>query len=148
MKSEWQRYSCQMALPGFNEHSQEKLSNAKVLIVGAGGLGCPCAQYLVSSGIGELTIVDFDIVSVSNLHRQVLFNAEDVGKGKAEVAVKKLRELNRSIKVNAIVEKITAKNIFEIMDSYDVVVDCTDNIETKFLLNDACVLRHLPLVYG
>src|SRR5580704_3457696 len=97
MHNEWERYSCQIALPGFGKERQQKLQNAKVLIVGAGGLGCPAAQYLAASGIGRIGIADFDVISVSNLHRQVLYSPSEVGLLKAEIACKKLQHQNLQI---------------------------------------------------
>nr|WP_067053817.1 HesA/MoeB/ThiF family protein [Mucilaginibacter sp. L294] len=142
------RYSCQVALPGFGEAAQQLLKQAKVLIVGAGGLGCPAAQYLASSGVGTIGIADFDIVSVSNLHRQVLYNPTDAGQLKAEVACKRLQEQNPDITMVPITYKITSANAMQIIDSYDIIVDGTDNFETRYLLNDAAVLTGKPIVYG
>ncbi|MES2063819.1 MAG: HesA/MoeB/ThiF family protein [Bacteroidota bacterium] len=142
------RYSCQVALPGFGEAVQQLLKQAKVLIVGAGGLGCPAAQYLVSSGVGTIGIADYDIVSVSNLHRQVLYNPTDAGRLKAEVACKRLQKQNPDITLVQITDKITSANVMQIIDSYDVIVDGSDNFETRYLLNDAAVLTGKPVVYG
>ena len=142
------RYSCQVALPGFGESAQQLLKQARVLIVGAGGLGCPSAQYLASSGVGTIGIADFDMVSVSNLHRQVLYNPIDAGKLKAEVACKRLAEQNPDIILLPVIDKITSVNVIETIDSYDIIVDGTDNFETRYLLNDAAVLTGKPLVYG
>jgi molybdopterin/thiamine biosynthesis adenylyltransferase/rhodanese-related sulfurtransferase len=142
------RYSCQVALPGFGETAQHLLKQAKVLIVGAGGLGCPAAQYLVSSGVGTVGIADFDIVSVSNLHRQVLYNPADAGQLKAEVACKRLQEQNPGITLVPVTDKITSINVMQIIDGYNFIVDGTDNFETRYLLNDAAVLTGKPIVYG
>jgi len=148
MQDEWLRYSCQLALPGFGKESQQKLQNAKVLIVGAGGLGCPAAQYLAASGVGTIAIADFDIISTSNLHRQILYAPAEVGLLKAEVASKKLQQQNPQINIISIIKKITTENVLAIIEDYDIVVDGTDNFETKYLLNDACVLTCKPLVYA
>jgi molybdopterin/thiamine biosynthesis adenylyltransferase/rhodanese-related sulfurtransferase len=142
------RYSCQVALPGFGEEAQRLLKRAKVLIVGAGGLGCPAAQYLASSGIGTLAIADFDTVSISNLHRQVLYNPSDTGQLKAEIACKRLQEQNPDITIVPIIHKIISTNVMQIIAGYDVIVDGTDNFETRYLLNDAAVLSGKPVVYG
>jgi molybdopterin/thiamine biosynthesis adenylyltransferase/rhodanese-related sulfurtransferase len=142
------RYSCQVALPGFGETAQQLLKQAKVLIVGAGGLGCPAAQYLASTGVGTIGIADFDTVSISNLHRQVLYNPTDAGQLKAEVACKRLQEQNPDITLLPIIDKITSANVLQIIDAYDVIVDGTDNFETRYLLNDAAVLAGKPVVYG
>ena len=148
MPGDFARYSCQLALPGFNRDVQQKLQNAKVLIVGAGGLGCPAALYLTASGLGTIGIADYDTVSISNLHRQVLYTPADVGLKKSAVACKKLQEQNPGVQLIAIDKKINEQNVMELIQPYDVVVDCTDNFETKYLLNDACVLANKVMVYG
>jgi molybdopterin/thiamine biosynthesis adenylyltransferase/rhodanese-related sulfurtransferase len=148
MSPGFERYSCQMALPGFGIAAQQLLQRAKVLIVGAGGLGCPAAQYLAASGIGTLGIADHDMVSVSNLHRQVLFTPNDAGLKKVGVAVVRLQAQNPEIKVIGHDIKVASDNVVQLISQYDIVVDCTDNFETRYLLNDACVLTGKPLVYG
>jgi sulfur-carrier protein adenylyltransferase/sulfurtransferase len=148
MQDEWLRYSCQLALPGFGKENQLKLHHAKVLIVGAGGLGCPAAQYLAASGIGTIGIADFDVISISNLHRQILYSPAEVGLLKAKIACKKLHKQNPQTKLVPITEKITSKNVMDIFKEYDIILDGTDNFETKYLLNDACVLSGKPLVYA
>lgn len=146
--NEENRYSCQISLPGFDEAAQQKLSNAKVLIVGAGGLGCPAAQYLVSSGVGTVTIADYDTVSIKNLHRQILYTPADVGQKKVTVAQQKLQTQNPEINVVALDIAINSANVMNTISNYDIVVDCSDNFDTRYLLNDACVLSGKPLVYG
>jgi adenylyltransferase/sulfurtransferase len=148
MPDEWMRYSCQLALPGFGKESQQKLQQAKVLIAGAGGLGCPSAQYLAASGVGTIGIADFDSISISNLHRQILYAPAEVGLLKAMIACKKLQQQNPQINITPIIEKITSKNVIDIIHDYDLVVDGTDNFETKYLLNDACVIAGKPLIYA
>ena len=148
MKNDFARYSSQIKLPGFGKKAQEKLSKAKVLIIGAGGLGCPVSMYLASAGVGTLGIVDFDTVALSNLNRQILYGESDSGKLKVTIAVKNLRHLNSQINIIPIAKKISKNNILEIINSYDMVVDCSDNFDTRYLLNDACVILGLPLVYG
>lgn len=142
------RYSCQITLPGFGESSQELLQNARVLVVGAGGLGCPAAQYLAAAGVGKLGIADFDTVSIGNLHRQVLFTPEEVGLKKAVVACEKLQKQNPGIQLVAHEVKVTSANVMDLLQGYDIVLDGTDNFDTKYLLNDACVLAGKPLVFG
>ncbi|GGH00707.1 adenylyltransferase/sulfurtransferase MoeZ [Mucilaginibacter phyllosphaerae] len=137
-----------MALPGFGEAAQKLLQHARVLIAGAGGLGCPAAQYLAASGIGTLGIADFDTVSISNLHRQILYHSDDAGKLKAEVACARLQQQNPGIKPVPHIVKITSANVMQIIDNYDVIVDATDNFETRYLLNDAAVLAGKPVIYG
>ena len=142
------RYSCQLALPGFNEAKQKLLQNAKVLIVGAGGLGCPSAQYLAAAGIGTIGIADDDIISIGNLHRQILYIPAEVGKKKAMIAAQKLQQQNPQIKIIPIVERVTAENAMQLIQQYDIVIDGTDNFDTRYLLNDVCVLLNKPVVYG
>jgi molybdopterin/thiamine biosynthesis adenylyltransferase/rhodanese-related sulfurtransferase len=148
MKPDLLRYSCQIALPGFSEAGQRLLQQARVLIVGVGGLGCPAAQYLTAAGIGTIGIVDFDTVSISNLHRQVLYTPADVGQKKAVVASQKLKQQNPGIKLIAIDKKIDSDNVMELISPYDIVIDGTDNFDTRYLLNDACVIAGKPVVYG
>jgi adenylyltransferase/sulfurtransferase len=148
MSADFTRYSCQIALPGFSESTQLLLQQAKVLIVGAGGLGCPAAQYLAAAGIGILGIADFDTVSISNLHRQVLYTPADAGLKKATIACQRLQNQNPGIKLVPHEVKLTSENVLSIMQEYDIVVDGTDNFDTRYLLNDAAVLLGKPLVYG
>jgi adenylyltransferase/sulfurtransferase len=148
MKKELLRYSCQIALPGFSEQGQRLLQNARVLIVGAGGLGCPAAQYLAAAGVGTICIADYDVVSISNLHRQILYGPADVGRNKAQVACERLRLQNPGIALKPFEEQVTPENIMDMVQACDIVVDCTDNFETRYLVNDAAVLARKPLVYG
>lgn len=148
MSTSFERYQCQIALPGFGMASQELLKNAKVLIVGMGGLGCPTAQYLASSGVGTIGIVDDDIVSLSNLHRQILYSPEDIGAYKVDVAAKRLQQQNPSVSIIPYKVRITSSNVMELISEFDLIIEGTDNFETKCLLNDACVLAGRPLVYG
>lgn len=147
-KNELERYSRHLVLPQFGLEGQRKLKQASVLVVGAGGLGCPVLQYLAAAGVGTIGILDFDRVSVSNLHRQVLYGTNDIGQYKAARAAIKLIELNSFVKTISIAKKIEAENAMELLAPYDIVVDCTDNFPTRYLLNDACVLSNKPLVYG
>jgi len=148
METGFLRYSCQMALPGFSESAQRLLQNAKVLIVGVGGLGCPAAQYLAAAGVGILCLADFDTVSVSNLHRQVLYNPADLGKNKAAVACERLQQQNPGIKLVPFEDQVSSQNVIALVKAYDVIIDGTDNFESRYLLNDAAVLAGKPLVYG
>jgi molybdopterin/thiamine biosynthesis adenylyltransferase/rhodanese-related sulfurtransferase len=147
-QSDLTRYTCQVALPGFGKKAQEALQQAKVLIIGAGGLGCPAAQYLAAAGVGALGIADFDVVSISNLHRQILYTAEDAGLKKVVVACKKLQQQNPGIRLIPHDVNITSDNVISIISQYDVVIDGTDNFDSRYLINDACVLTGKPLVYG
>jgi len=148
MDNDWTRYGCQIALPGFGKEAQKLLQQAKVLVVGAGGLGCPALQYLAAAGVGTIGVADHDVVSLSNLHRQVLYNPSDAGSKKAEIACERLQKQNPGIKLIPHVLKITSGNVFDILNQYDIIVDGTDNFETRYLLNDAVVLLSKPLVYG
>ncbi|OIQ93637.1 putative adenylyltransferase/sulfurtransferase MoeZ [mine drainage metagenome] len=145
---EYERYSRQILLQQFGESAQLKLLNTKVLVVGAGGLGCPLLQYLTAAGIGVIGIVDDDIVSLSNLHRQILFSTNDIGLPKTERAAAILKQLNPTVSINTYQFKITNQNALELIDDYDVVIDGTDNFAARYLINDACVLKKKPLIYG
>ncbi len=147
-KEELQYYDRQILLEPIGRTGQEKLKLSKVLIVGAGGLGCPALRYLASAGIGTLGVVDFDEVSISNLHRQILFDFDDVKNNKAVVAIEKLKKVNPFLNYIAYPIRLTTENILEIIEGYDIIVDCTDNYESRFLINDACVLTDKPLIYG
>ncbi|MEO6039265.1 MAG: HesA/MoeB/ThiF family protein [Saprospiraceae bacterium] len=142
------RYACQIALPGFGEAAQERLKAARVLVAGAGGLGCPVAQYLVAAGVGQVTIADFDTVAAGNLHRQILYTPEDLGQFKAVVAARRLARQNPQVVVRAFLEKISPQNVLALFANHDLIVDCTDNFESRYLINDAAVLGGKPVVYG
>jgi sulfur-carrier protein adenylyltransferase/sulfurtransferase len=142
------RYQRQILLSGFGEAGQEKLKKAKILVIGAGGLGCPALLYLAAAGIGNIGIVDGDHVDVSNLNRQVIFGEGDIGKLKAEIAGNYLQQKYSDIKVDVYPEFITVQNCLEIMAPYDVVIDGSDNFPTRYMVNDACVLLQKALVLG
>lgn len=142
------RYQRQLQLAGFGKEAQDKLAAAKILVIGAGGLGCPALQYLAGAGVGTLGIVDFDTVSITNLHRQTLYTTEDVGKPKVAVAAKRLKALNPEISIINYPTQLNNQNALEIVEKYDLVIDGTDNFATRYLLNDACVLLDKPLIYG
>lgn len=125
---------------------QDRLQNARVLVVGAGGLGCPALQYLAGAGVGRITVVDPDRVEVSNLHRQVLYGVDDLGLPKAVAAARRLRALNPLVEIEAVQERLDARNVVALVDSHDLVLDGTDRLETKFLLNRVCVALGEPLV--
>jgi adenylyltransferase/sulfurtransferase len=131
-------YIRQTVLPQIGFAGQEKLRKARVLIIGAGGLGCPALAYLAAAGVGTVGVCDEDVVDVTNLHRQILFGVDDIGKQKAVVACAKLQRQYPAIIANPHKERLTAKNAEALVSAYDVVLDCTDNFETKFLLNDVC----------
>jgi molybdopterin/thiamine biosynthesis adenylyltransferase len=132
------RYSKQIILKKIGISGQKKILSSKVLIVGVGGLGCPLALYLANTGIGLIGLIDNDKVDISNLNRQILFNTEDVGKYKVIQAKKFLRKVNKKIKINIYKDRLTKKNIKKILNKYDIVCDCSDNFDTRYLLNSLC----------
>jgi len=143
-----ERYNRQIILPEIGEVGQQKLSKAKVLVIGAGGLGAAVLPYLAAAGVGEIGIVDDDVIEISNLHRQVIYKSSAVGKYKVDESKLMISELNPLIKVNAISEKLSGKNAISLFEKYDIIVDATDNIEIKYLINDACLVTDKPMVYG
>ena len=147
-KNQIGRYSRHLIMPEVGVKGQEKLAQSKVLCIGAGGLGSPLALYLASAGIGTIGIVDFDVVDLSNLQRQILHAEERVGELKVESAKKRLLELNSDININTYNLKLTSDNALDIFKDYDVIVDGTDNFATRYLVNDACVILDKPNVYG
>lgn len=148
--SSWQqlRYGRQAILDGVGVEGQKKLSQASVLIIGVGGLGCPASLYLTAAGVGTLGLIDPDVVSESNLHRQVLYTSADVGQPKVAVAETKLKALNPEIKITSYQQALTADNALALIQQYDLVLDGTDNFATRYLVNDACVLAKKVNVYG
>ncbi len=142
------RYQRQVMLPQLGTAGQQKLADAKVLVVGAGGLGCPALLYLTAAGVGTLGIVDHDRVSVSNLHRQVLYSEADIGQWKAEKAQQRLLAQNPELTCIVHNERLHTGNVFDLLQPYDLVIDGTDNFDTRYLLNDACVLVGKPLIFG
>lgn len=147
-QAEKDRYSRQTILPEIGMEGQLKLKAAKVLIIGAGGLGCPVLQYLAASGVGYIGVADHDKVEVSNLQRQILYTEDDIGKYKAEVAKEKAAVVNPYVFIEAHVINVTIENVLSLIEPYDIVVDGSDNFATRYLLNDACVMLHKPLVFG
>lgn len=141
-------YSRHLLLNEVGEAGQLKLKASKVLVVGTGGLGVPVLQYLVGAGVGTIGIVDGDVVNISNLQRQILFNSSDVGLPKAQVAAQKLAALNPNITIEPYIEFLNTSNAEELVKKYDVVVDASDNFPTRYLVNDACVITGKPLVFG
>jgi len=144
----YERYQRQVILKGFGEEAQQKLLQAKVLVIGAGGLGCPVLQYLVAAGAGTIGIVDDDVVALNNLQRQVLYSVNDIGLSKAERAASILQQLNPGIKIISCNERLTTQNALTIINAFDIVIDGTDNFSSRYMINDACVLLNKPLVYG
>ncbi len=142
------RYSRQIILKNIGISGQKKISSSKAFIVGAGGLGCPVAELLCRAGVGEIGIIDYDKVSLSNLNRQTLFNTTDLNKYKVEVVKQKLKKINPKIKLNIFKKKIDEKNIDNLISKYQIIIDGTDNFETKFLLNKKCIQFKKKLVVG
>jgi sulfur-carrier protein adenylyltransferase/sulfurtransferase len=142
------RYHQQMILPEFGRRAQLKLKHARVLVAGAGGLGCAALQYLAAAGVGTLGIADDDVVQPGNLHRQILYTLQDVGDLKADTAAAWLMKLNPETEIHVYPVRLTPRNIMEIIADYDIVLDGTDNRETKYLINDACVSAGKPLVFA
>jgi len=142
------RYHRHLLLPEVGEEGQQKLLGAKVLLLGAGGLGSPAALYLAAAGVGTLGIVDMDVVDASNLQRQILHNVDRIGERKVDSAKKTLTQLNPDVNVVTYDVRFGADNVLDIIDGYDVIVDGTDNFPTRYLLNDAALLKKIPVVHG
>ena len=147
-KAEIKRYARHLILPEIGEEGQLKLKQAKILVIGTGGLGCPVLHYLCAAGAGTIGIIDGDKVEESNLQRQILFSSCDVGKQKADVAKEKLSGQNPLIKITAYCQLLTANNALEVITEYDIVIDGSDNFATRYLVNDACVILNKILVFG
>lgn len=142
------RYSRQMQLPEIGELGQLKIKQARVLVIGAGGLGCPILQYLTAVGVGNIGMVDFDKIEVHNLHRQILYTENQVGQPKVTTAKTILENLNPHISMQVFEEKLSGINAKEIIKGFDIIVDGTDNFTTRYLVNDTCVSLNKPLIYG
>jgi len=143
-----ERYYRQIILSGFGIEKQRLLTSAKVLVIGAGGLGSPALQYLAGAGIGTIGIIDHDRVSLSNLHRQVIFSEEDIGKSKAETAARFLQKRNSDIEILYYDEELNIVNAHQMIEAYDLIIDGTDNFSTRYLVNDICKILSKPLIYG
>jgi molybdopterin/thiamine biosynthesis adenylyltransferase len=147
-KEEVLRYSRHLIMPEVGMDGQLKLKQAKVLLIGTGGLGAPLGLYLTAAGVGRIGLVDFDVVDFTNLQRQVVFSTSDVGRAKLAAATERLGNLNPEIQIDRFETRLTSENALDILRDYDVVVDGTDNFPTRYLVNDACVLLGKPNVYG
>jgi adenylyltransferase/sulfurtransferase len=145
---EFARYSRHLIMPEVGLEGQKALKAASVLIIGAGGLGTPSATYLAAAGVGRIGIVDFDDIESSNLHRQVLYSEQDLGRSKAEVAKERLHQINPNVSIEVHKVRLDSSNALEILKNYDIIVDGTDNFPTRYLVNDACVLLGKPNVYA
>ena len=145
------RYSRQISIPEIGKCGQQKLRDAKVLIIGAGGLGSPVALYLTAAGVGTIGLIDYDIISESNLNRQLLYEEKNLGQLKVEAAAERLKGLNRNVCINTYAEKINRSNLAQIsniISGYDIVIDCCDNMETRYIVSDITESLSIPLVYG
>jgi len=146
--SEIRRYNRQIIIPEIGTTGQEKLKLAKVVVIGAGGLGCPVLQYLAAAGVGKIFIVEFDLVDETNLQRQVLYGSVDVGKLKSIIAKNRLENLNSYGEFNIFNLRLDKSNALNILKNFDLVVDATDNLESRYIINDACVIHNIPMVHG
>lgn len=146
--NEWQRYQRQIQLNSFGVDGQVELKKAKVLIVGAGGLGCPVAQYLSAAGVGNIILVDADTISRSNLHRQILYTESDVGKNKSDTAAERMRAINPNIKITPVAEHLSPNNIETLAQGCNLILDCTDDIRIRYLINDHSIKTQTPWIYA
>ena len=147
-EQEINRYSRHISLKEIGQEGQCLLKEASVLVIGAGGLGCPTLQYLAAAGVGTIGIVDSDCVEESNLQRQIIFHTEHIGKNKATVAAAQLKKLNPFININAYPKRLNSNNALTLFENYDIIIDGSDNFSTRYLVNDAAVLSNKPIVYG
>jgi len=143
-----QRYNRHLLLPNFTLQMQQKLVDAKILVIGAGGLACPVLEYLNAAGVGKIGIIDGDVVSLSNLQRQTIYTESDIGKSKVHCAAEYLRSRNSITKINTYPTYFSKVNALDLVSKYDVIVDCSDNFGTRYLVNDSCVLTNKPFVFG
>lgn len=147
-ESELRRYNRHIIIPGIGEDGQLKLKNASVLVVGAGGLGCPVLQYLTAAGIGKIGLVDFDMVNETNLPRQILYGAADIGKLKSVISKQRLSILNDNTDIHILNIRFGKNNALEMVSGYDIIIDATDNYESRYIINDACIISGKPMVHG
>jgi len=145
---EFERYRKQLNLPEWRKAQQMALKNASILVVGAGGLGCGALPFLTAAGIGTITILDADVIELSNLARQVLYRTVDVGARKAQKAAEALQALNPTINIQGISENVSVENASNYIAQHDLIIDCTDNFSTRYLINDVCVDLKKPFIYG
>lgn len=147
-KIDFMRYGRQMLVEAIGVQGQEKIKAARVLVIGAGGLGCPVLQYLAATGVGTVGVVDFDRIEIHNLHRQILYNENHIGARKVDVAREVLQRLNPHSRFHCKDVQLTEDNAVALMTGYDLIIDGSDNFNTRYLVNDTCVALGLPLVYG
>ncbi len=146
--SELRRYNRHIIMPGIGEEGQTKLKNASVLVIGAGGLGCPVLQYLTAAGAGNIGLMDFDLVNETNLPRQILYGAADIGKLKTIISKQRLNKLNNNVNIQILNIKFGKDNGPKLINDFDIIVDATDNYESRYIINDACVIAGKPMVHG
>lgn len=146
--SELRRYNRHIIIPGIGEEGQMKLKNASVLVIGAGGLGCPVLQYLTAAGIGNIGLLDYDLVNETNLPRQILYGASDIGKLKTIISKQRLNELNNHVNIQILNIKFGKENARNIVKDFDILVDATDNYESRYIINDASASEGKPMVHG
>src|SRR3989338_9481497 len=142
------RYSRHLIMPEVGVEGQEKLKIARLLLIGTGGLGSPAAMYLAAAGVGTLGLIDFDVVDFSNLQRQIIHSTEGVGRPKVDSAKERLAQINPNVQVITFNEMLTKENIMRVIKDFDMVIDGTDNFQTRYLVNDACVFTKKPFIYG
>lgn len=147
-RDEQERYDRQIMIRGFGEEGQEKLKQAKVIVAGSGGLGCPVSMYMAAAGVGTIRIVDHDRVELSNLNRQILHWEKDIGRKKVDSAAEKLSQLTRGVIIEPVEKTITQDNIFSLVADCDVIVDAMDNLPSRYLLNKAAIENNIPFVHG
>lgn len=142
------RYTNQLTLREIGFEGQQKLLNASVLVVGAGGLGCPALEYLAAAGVGKIGIIDGDIIEVSNLNRQILYTLDDLGKLKCEVAKTRLQSKNAQIQIKIYPEMLSSHNLYQVCSHFDIIMDCTDNLEVRYLIDELCTEMKKPMIYA
>ena len=147
-RDELTRYDRQIMLKGLGQDGQEKLKKARVFVAGAGGLGSPISIYLAVAGVGNIRLVDHDTIELSNLNRQILHGDGDIGKRKTDSAMQKLKGLNKDVNVEAVAETITEENVAELVGDCDLIVDATDNLPTRYVLNRAAIVKNIPFFHG
>ncbi len=146
--SELRRYNRHLIIPGIGLEGQLKIKNSSVLVIGAGGLGCPVLQYLTAAGVGRIGLMDYDMVNETNLPRQLLYGAADIGKLKTIISRQRLNIINDKVDVDILNIRFSKENALKIVSDYDIIVDATDNYESRYVINDACVISDKPMVHG
>lgn len=146
--SELRRYNRHIILPGIGIEGQLKIKKSSVLVIGAGGLGCPVLQYLTAAGVGRIGLMDYDMVNETNLPRQILYGAADIGKLKSIISRERLNIINNKVDIDILNIRFSKENALKTVSNYDIIIDATDNFESRYIINDACVLSDKPMVHG